>query len=149
MRVEAGQESLACNGLPARVSCCDHGARGTEVGEDTPLLEENPVSERGEPPGTATHPLLERASLNREPLAASAFWGEQSFYLSSTTGQPVSPDRGTVLTLNTTSRVGPAYPKADCRVLSWPAWLETEHRCVEIFVSTHSRSPILLWQSSG
>ena len=81
MRVEGGQESLASNELPPRVSCCDHGVRGTEVGgEDTPLLEENPVSERGEPPATATHPLLERASLNREPLAAFAF-GENSPFI--------------------------------------------------------------------
>lgn len=115
MRVEGRQESLACSELPPRVGCCDHGVRGIDVGgEDTPLLEENPVSERGEPLGTATHPLLERTSLNREPLVAFAIWGEQSFYLSSTTGQPVPPDLGTVLTLNTTSRVGPGYPKADC-----------------------------------
>ena len=79
-------------------------------GEDTPLLEKNPVSERREPSGTAaaTNPFLEGASLDRDPLMAFGIWGEQSFYLSSTTGQPMSPDLGTVLTLNTTSRVDQA-----------------------------------------
>lgn len=77
--------------------------------------EKNPVSERREPSGTAaaTNPFLEGASLDKDPLMAFGIWGEQSFYLSSTTGQPMSPDLGTVLTLNTTSRMGPGYPKAN------------------------------------